>query len=76
MKTPRVLREQIKVYEAHGFHVVEIEPRSGAHFKAVFAEFSEPQILTKNMIDPHGLKNNLARFKRLSATKAREGRDR
>lgn len=65
MNIPRVLRDQLKVYEAHGFHVVDVTPRAGAHFKVTFAEFSEPQFLTKNIGEPRSLKNNLARFRNL-----------
>ena len=66
MSIPRVLREQLKVYEREGFHAIAVEPRSGSHFKVVFAEFSEPQILTKNAGDPRALKNNIARFRKLA----------
>lgn len=33
--------------------------------KVIFAEFNEPQILTRNIDEPRALKNNLARFRRL-----------
>lgn len=69
MNIPRVLREQIKAYEREGFHAVAVEPRAGSHFKVVFAEFIEPQILTKNASDPRALKNNIARFRKLSKLK-------
>jgi len=64
MQVPRVLREQIRAYEKAGFHVVECKPANGAHFKLRFAEFPEPQVVTKNMNDPRALKNNIAHFKR------------
>lgn len=65
MNTPRVLREQVKEYERAGFHVIACEPRNGAHFKLWFAEFSEPQIVTKNALDWRALKNNITRYKRV-----------
>lgn len=64
MKTPRVLRAQVREYEKAGFHVVECVPCNGAHFKLRFAEFSEPQVVTKNLSDPRSIKNNLARYRR------------
>lgn len=67
MEVPKVLRGQLRHYEAHGFTVVSVEPRAGSHFRVVFAEFSEPQFLTKNGSDPRAWKNNVARFKRLAA---------
>ena len=66
MNIPRVLREQLKVYEREGFHPLTVEQRAGSHFKVVFAEFSEPQILTKNAGEPRALKNNIARFRKLA----------
>lgn len=66
MNIPRVLREQVKEYERAGFHVIDVEPRSGAHFKLWFAEFpDQPQIVTKNGSDPRALKNNIAHYKRV-----------
>lgn len=67
MNIPRVLREQVKEYEKAGFHVVACEPRNGAHFKLRFAEFTEPQIVTKNACDPRSVKNNIAHYKRVLA---------
>lgn len=67
MNVPRVLREQVKEYERAGFHVINVEPRIGSHFKVWFAEFSEPQIVTKNGSDPRALKNNIAHYKRVMA---------
>jgi len=66
MNIPRVLRKQIEYYAREGFDVVEIEPRAGSHFKAIFAQFTEPQILSKNITEPRSLKNNVARFRRLA----------
>lgn len=66
MKYPRALREQLKNYEAHGFHAVSVEPRAGSHFKVVFAEFAEPQFLTKNVGCPRAVRNNLSRFRALA----------
>ena len=66
MNIPRVLREQVKEYERAGFHVIDVEPRSGAHFKLWFAEFpDQPQIVTKNIIDPRSIKNNIAHYRRV-----------
>jgi hypothetical protein len=66
MKIPRPLREQLKFYEAKGFHAVDIEPRSGAHFLVVFAEFPQAQIISKNCgSDPRAWHNNVAQYRRL-----------
>lgn len=65
MKIPRVLREQEKFYASKGFHMIDAENRAGAHFLVRFAEFPEPQILSKNGTDPRGWLNNIARFRRL-----------
>lgn len=72
MNIPRALRKQIEFYEREGFTVVEIEPRAGSHFRAIFAQFSEPQILAKNCDEPRALKNNLARFRRLAKEQIHE----
>lgn len=61
------MREQLKLYERHGFHVTSIEFRAGSHVKVTFAEFPEPQFLTKNLGDPRGALNNIARFRNLAA---------
>lgn len=66
MDYPRRLRAQLKEYEAHGFHAVWVEPRAGSHYKAVFAEFPEPQFLTANIGCPRSIRNNLARFRALA----------
>ena len=69
MVIPRPLRPQIKEYEKAGFHVTRIEPRNGAHFKIWFAEFDEPQFITKNVLEWRSLKNNIAQYRRLAAQK-------
>lgn len=69
MKVPQVLRKQIVEYEKAGFHVVDIEPRNGAHFKVVFAEFPQPQIVTKSATDWRAIKNNLSLYRRLKEEK-------
>ena len=66
MKLPRVLREQAKFYESKGFHMIEAEPRAGSHWMVKFAEFPEPQIVTKNvMTDRRAIHNNVAHYRRL-----------
>lgn len=65
MNIPRVLREQAKFYESKGFHIIDVEPRSGAHFLVKFAEFPEPQIITKNGSDSRAMHNNVAQYRRL-----------
>ena len=76
MNIPRVLREQVKEYERAGFHVIDVEPRSGAHFKLWFAEFDEPQIVTKNIPHIRALLNNISRYRRLAAAKgSNDGHD-
>lgn len=72
MNIPRVLREQLKFYEAKGFHAVDIEPRSGAHFLVVFAEFPQTQIITKSACDPRAWHNNVAHYRRLQRENAEE----
>lgn len=66
MDVPKPLLKQIRIYEAHGFHLVSLKPRNGSHWCARFKEFSEPQFITQNADDPRALKNNIARFKRLT----------
>jgi hypothetical protein len=65
MNIPRVLREQLKFYESKGFHATSVEPRNGAHFMVTFAEFPQPQIISKNGSDPRALHNNVAQYRRL-----------
>ena len=65
MKLPRVLREQAKFYESKGFHIIDVEPRSGSHFLVKFAEFPDPQIVSKNGSDPRALLNNVSQYRRL-----------
>jgi hypothetical protein len=72
MKIPRPLREQLKFYESKGFHAVDIEPRSGAHFLVVFAEFPQAQIISKNGSDPRAWHNNIAQYRRLQRANAEE----
>jgi len=64
MKVPQCLRKQILEYEKAGFHVIDLENRSGSHFKITFAEFPTPQIITKNGSDPRAIKNTLAADRR------------
>ena len=66
MDIPRALRKQLAYYAQEGFDAVEIKPAAGSHVKVVFAQFTEPQILTRNMKEPRALKNNIARFRRLA----------
>lgn len=65
MSIPRVLRDQAKFYESKGFHMIEAEARTGSHFLVKFAEFPEPQIVTKNVKDPRALHNNVSAYRRL-----------
>jgi hypothetical protein len=65
MTIPRVLREQAKFYASKGFHIIEAEPRAGSHFLVKFAEFPEPQILTKNAGDHRAMHNNVSAYRRL-----------
>ena len=65
MAIPRVLRDQAKFYASKGFHIIDAEPRVGAHFLVKFAEFSERRILTKNAGDPRAMLNNVSVYRRL-----------
>jgi hypothetical protein len=65
MAIPRVLRDQAKFYASKGFHIIDAEPRAGSHFLVTFAEFPEPQIITKNMKDPRAMHNNVSAYRRL-----------
>ena len=65
MTIPRVLREQAKFYASKGFHIIDAEPRAGSHFLVKFAEFPEPQILTKNAGDHRAMHNNVSAYRRL-----------
>ncbi len=66
MEIPRALRKQVAYYAREGFDVVEVEFRSGSHVKLTFAQFSEPQFMSRNPTDSRGWKNNVARFRRLA----------
>ena len=66
MDIPKALREQVKFYERHGFHVVDVESRAGAHMKLTFAEFPQPQFVTVSKTDWRGWKNNISNYKRLA----------
>lgn len=74
MEVPRLLRKQMNEYRKAGFNLVTIEPRSGSHFKAVFREFSEPQIISSNGSDHRAWKNNIARFRRLAMESKNDSR--
>lgn len=65
MTIPRVLRDQAKFYASKGFHIVDAEPRAGSHFLVTFAEFPEPQIITKNTGDYRAMHNNVSVYRRL-----------
>ena len=66
MAIPRCLREQAKFYESKGFHMIEAQPRAGAHWMARFAEFPDPVIVSINaMIDRRAVHNNVAHYRRL-----------
>jgi hypothetical protein len=65
MTIPRCLREQAKFYASKGFHMVDAEPRSGAHFLAKFAEFPDPVIVSKNGSDGRAFHNNVSAYRRL-----------
>jgi hypothetical protein len=65
MTIPRVLRDQAKFYASKGFHIIDAEPRAGSHFLVKFAEFPEPQILTKNAGDHRAMHNNVSAYRRL-----------
>jgi len=65
MKIPQVLRKQVIEYAKAGFHVVDVEPRSGSHFLLKFSELKQPQIVTKNAFDPRSIKNNISAYRRL-----------
>lgn len=62
---PKRLRKQFAVYRSKGFEVERIEQGS-RHYKVWFRQFPQMQTITANEEDPHGLKNNLARYKRLA----------
>ena len=65
VNVPKHLRKQVIEYEKAGFHPIDVEARSGSHFKITFAEFPDPQIITKNGSDWRAIKNNLAVYRRL-----------
>lgn len=65
MKIPQCLRKQVLEYEKAGFHVIALETRSGSHFKITFAEFPEPQFITKSASDWRAIKNNVSAYRRL-----------
>jgi hypothetical protein len=65
MTIPRCLREQAKFYASKGFHMIDAEPRSGAHFLVKFAEFPDPVIVSKNGSDGRAVHNNVSAYRRL-----------
>jgi len=67
MHFPKALRKQLIEYEKAGFTITEIEPRSGSHFLIVFAEFPQPQIVSKNASEPRAIKNNISIYRRMAA---------
>jgi len=67
MHFPKGLRKQLIEYEKAGFTIIEIEPRSGSHFLVVFAEFPQPQIVSKNSSEPRATKNNISIYRRMAA---------
>ena len=70
MKIPRELREQMKFYERHGFHVIDCESRNSSHYYVVFAEFPQKQLVTRSATDPHAWRNNIAMYRRLQRAHA------
>jgi hypothetical protein len=62
---PTRLRKQFAIYRSKGFDVERIE-QGGRHYKVWFRQFPEMQIVTANEEDWRGIKNSLARFKRLA----------
>lgn len=67
MHFPKCLRKQLIEYEKAGFTIAEIEPRNGSHFLVVFAEFPQPQIISKNSSDQRATKNNISIYRRMAA---------
>lgn len=66
MVVPRVLREQLSIYERAGFTLKSVG-RASKHYRVEFNEFPEVQFLTSNTTDIRSYKNNVARFKRLAS---------
>lgn len=64
MQIPRVLREQVKAYAREGFHVIDVQPRAGAHFMVRFAEIDGQYLISKNAACPRAVKNNVAAYRR------------
>jgi hypothetical protein len=69
MKVPTNLRKQFKEYEKAGFRIVDLELLSGSHCKVRIEGIDTPQFLTRNADEPRAIKNNIARFRRLSKEK-------
>jgi hypothetical protein len=65
MTIPRCLREQAKFYASKGFHMIDAEPRSGAHWLVRFAEFPDAVIVSKNGSDGRAVHNNVSAYRRL-----------
>ena len=67
MHFPKCLRKQLVEYEKAGFTITDVMPRSGSHFMLVFAEFLQPQIISKNSsAEPRAIKNNISIYRRLA----------
>jgi len=45
--------------------MIDAQPRNGSHFMVRFAEFPEPQIITKSASDYRAMHNNVAQYRRL-----------
>lgn len=65
MTTPKLLREQLRLYEREGFTVEAVE-RASKHYKVKFHQLPTPQFLTANNTDWRSYRNNISRMKRLA----------
>ena len=69
MEVPKVLREQIKYCERHGFKAKHIEPRKGSHWKVEFEGVPQPMFMSCCAAEYRSLKNTLSRLRRFASGK-------
>lgn len=61
------------IYLREGFEVERIE-QGGRHYKVWYRQFPEMQIVTANEGDIRGIRNNLARYRRLASAYQLKGK--
>ena len=68
MKIPKHLIHRVRDLAKAGFHVTDIEPRAGSHFKVRFAELETAYFMSGNDNCPRAMKNCISDLRRMAAT--------